>query len=83
VALAVAVEGFLLSLLGAVIGASVAYDLFNGVQDISQDVAFHLTISPAMIATGLGWALSIGLLGGVLPAVHAARLPVADGLRAS
>ncbi len=32
---------------------------------------------------GLGWALLIGLLGSVLPAFHAARLPVADGLRAS
>ena len=83
VALAVAVEGLLLSLSGAVIGASVAYGLFNGVQDVSQNVAFHLTFSPAMIALGFAWALSIGLLGGVLPAIHAARLPVADGLRAS
>lgn len=83
VALAVAVEGLLLALAGAGFGAAVAYGLFNGVQDISDNVAFHLTISPAMIALGLGWALSIGLLGGVLPAVHAARLPVADGLRAS
>ncbi len=32
---------------------------------------------------GLGWALLIGLLGSVLPALHAALLPVADGLRAS
>jgi putative ABC transport system permease protein len=83
VALAVAVEGLLLSLAGAAIGASLAYGLFNGVQDISQNVAFHLIVSPAMIALGLAWALCIGLLGGVLPAIHAARLPVADGLRAS
>ncbi len=83
VALAVAVEGLLLALAGAVIGASVAYGLFNGVQDVSQNIAFHLTISPAMIALGLAWALSIGLLGGVLPAIHAARLGVADGLRAT
>jgi len=83
VALAVAVEGLLLALAGAVIGASVAYGLFNGVQHVSNNVAFHLTISPAMIALGLGWALAIGLLGGVLPAIHAARLPVADGLRAT
>ena len=58
VALAVAVEGLLLSLSGAVIGASVAYGLFNGVQDVSQNVAFHLTFSPAMIALGFAWALS-------------------------
>jgi putative ABC transport system permease protein len=83
VALAVAVEGLLLALAGAGIGASIAYSLFNGVQDISGNVAFHLIVSPAMIALGLAWALFIGLLGGVLPAIHAARLPVADGLRAS
>lgn len=82
VALAVALEGLLLALAGAVIGASVAFGLFNGVQSISNSVAFHFIISPAMIALGLGWALSIGLLGGILPAIHAARLPVADGLRA-
>jgi hypothetical protein len=35
-----------------------------------------------MVALGLRWALLIGLLGSVLPAIHAARLPVADGLRA-
>jgi putative ABC transport system permease protein len=83
VALAVAAEGLLLALAGAVIGASLAYGLFNGVQGVSNNVAFHHTISPAMIALGLAWALSIGLLGGVLPALHAARLPIADGLRAS
>jgi putative ABC transport system permease protein len=83
VALAVAVEGLLLALAGAGVGASLAFGLFNGVQDVSRNVAFHLTVSPAMIALGLGWALCIGLLGGVLPAIHAARLPVADGLRAS
>ncbi|HKU65486.1 MAG TPA: ABC transporter permease [Rhizomicrobium sp.] len=83
VALAVAVEGLLLALAGAGIGASLAYGLFNGVQSVSGNVAFHLTISPAMIALGLAWALAIGLLGGALPALHAARLPVADGLRAN
>jgi putative ABC transport system permease protein len=83
VALAVAVEGILLALAGAVIGASVAYGLFNGAQDIWYNNVFHLIVSPAMISLGLGWALLIGVLGGVLPAIHAARLPVADGLRAN
>lgn len=82
VALAVAVEGILLALAGAAIGAGLAYGLFNGVQDIWYENVFHLIVSPAMIALGLGWALLIGLLGGVLPAIHAARLPVAEGLRA-
>jgi putative ABC transport system permease protein len=82
VALAVAIEGLLLALAGAVIGAAIAWSLFNGVQSVSDNVAFHFIVSPPMVALGLGWALLIGLLGGVLPAVHAARLSVVDGLRA-
>lgn len=83
VGMAVAVEGILLALAGVGLGAIIAYGLFNGAQNVSNNIAFHLTVSPAMIALGLAWAFCIGLLGGVLPAIHAARLPVADGLRAS
>jgi len=83
VALAVAIEGILLALAGAAIGAGAAYGLFNDVQDIWYNNVFHLIVSPAMIGAGVGWALLIGLLGGVLPAIHAARLAIADGLRAT
>ena len=83
VAFAVAVEGLLLSLTGGVIGAAIAYHLFDGVQDIWYNNAFRLAVSPALIALGLVWALLIGLLGGVLPAIHAARFPIAEGLRAT
>jgi putative ABC transport system permease protein len=83
VGLAVAVEGLLLSLLGAGIGAAIAYGLFDGVQNIWYNNVFHQTVAPGMIALGMAWALLIGLLGSVLPAFHAARLSVADGLRAS
>jgi len=83
IAMAVAVEGLLLSLMGAGLGAAIAYSLFNGAQDIWYQNVFYLTVPPQMIALGLGWALLIGLLGSVLPALHAARLPVAEGLRAS
>lgn len=83
VAVSVAAEALILSFAGAAIGASIAYILFDGAQDIWYNNVFHLVVSPAMIALGLGWALVIGLLGGVLPAIHAARLPVVDGLRAT
>lgn len=81
VAVAVAVEGLLLSLMGAAIGAGMAYGLFNGVQDIWYQNVFHLIVAPGMIALALGWALLIGLLGSLLPAIHAARVPIAEGLR--
>lgn len=83
VAFAVAVEGLFLSLTGGAIGAAIAYALFDGVQDIWYNNAFRLAVSPALIALGLAWALLIGLLGGVLPAIHAARFPIAEGLRAT
>jgi putative ABC transport system permease protein len=81
VAVAVAVEGSLLSLAGAALGAATAYGLFNAVQDIWYNNVFHLIVAPGMIALGLGWALLIGLLGSALPAIHAARVSVAEGLR--
>jgi putative ABC transport system permease protein len=81
VAVAVAVEGLLLSLAGAAVGAGIAYGLFNGVQDVWFNNAFHLTVAPGMIALGMAWALMIGLLGSALPAIHAARVPIAEGLR--
>jgi len=83
VGVAVAVEGLLLSLIGAGLGAAIAWGLFDGEQTIWFNIVFHQIVAPGMIALGLGWALLIGLLGGVLPAIHAARLPVVDGLRAS
>ena len=82
VALAVAVEGILLALAGAAIGAGAAYGLFNGAQDIWYNNVFHLIVSPAMITLGFLWAFLIGILGGMLPAIHAARLSIVDGLRA-
>jgi putative ABC transport system permease protein len=81
VAISVAAEALLLAAAGAAIGAATAYGLFNGAQDIWYNNVFHLTVTPAMIGFGFGWALLIGLLGGVVPAFRAANLPVALGLR--
>jgi ABC-type antimicrobial peptide transport system permease subunit len=53
------------------------------VQDVWEENVFHQTVSPTMIALGLAWAFLIGFLGGILPAIHAARLSITDGLRAS
>ena len=42
-----------------------------------------IDISPTLVALGMAWGAVIGLVGGLLPAVHAARLPVAQALRAA
>lgn len=85
----VIVEALLLALVGAAIGAGIAWLAFNGntvstiggVQGLAQ-VVFHLRIGGALIATGIVWACAVGLIGGLLPAIRAARLPVATALRA-
>lgn len=81
-------EAMLLSLLGGSLGALIAWVLFNGhtvgstAASFNQEIRFFsLYISPALIAVGIGWALAIGFIGGIFPAIRAARLPVASALR--
>ena len=88
VLLSVMIEALLLSLLGGIIGASLAWVFFNG-HSVSTlggafaQVVFQLTVTRALIVTGIIWACVIGLLGGFFPALRAARLPVAEALRAA
>lgn len=88
VLLSVMIEALMLSLLGGVIGASLAWIFFNG-HSVSTlggafaQVVFKLTVTQALIVTGVIWACVIGLLGGFFPALRAARLPVAEALRAA
>jgi putative ABC transport system permease protein len=80
-------EALLLALLGAFLGASIAWLLFGG-NTISMggsvgSAIFELKITPVLLAIGIGWACAVGLLGGLFPALRAARLPVATALRSS
>jgi putative ABC transport system permease protein len=88
VLLSVMIEALLLSFFGGVIGAALAWLFFNG-HSVSTlggafaQVVFQLTVTRALIITGIVWACIIGLLGGFFPALRAARLPVAAALRAA
>jgi putative ABC transport system permease protein len=82
VAVSVIAESILLALAGALIGIVIAWALFNGQGYAFGEVLFHLTVSPTLVGVGLGWALAVAVLGGMLPAMRAARLPVVDALRA-
>jgi putative ABC transport system permease protein len=83
IAVSVVLEGVLLSLIGALIGALAARLLIDGRQEIIWNAVFTLSVSPALIALGAGWALTLAILGGIVPAIRSARLPVAEALRAS
>ena len=86
VVVSVVLEALLLALLGGVIGAAVAYFGFNGwtVSTLSgafSQVAFDFTVTPELLIYGIAWAVGLGLIGGLFPAVRAAHLPITTALR--
>ena len=83
VAVSVMLEAVLLSVTGALIGAGFAWVFYDGKLDLFGNVIFHLSVSPHQIELGVIWAVVVALLGGLLPSVRAARLPVVDALRAT
>ncbi|MDQ3617787.1 MAG: ABC transporter permease [Pseudomonadota bacterium] len=88
VVVAIMLETMLLALLGGLLGAGLAWLVFNGysVSTLSSNfsqVMFQFNVSPELLWNGLKWALGIGLIGGLFPALRAARLPVTDALRAA
>ncbi|HTQ98555.1 MAG TPA: ABC transporter permease [Candidatus Acidoferrum sp.] len=88
VVVSVFVEAMLLALAGALVGSALAWLLFNG-NSISTvagnsglaQVVFDLHVNLAVVLQGIEWALILGLIGGLLPAIRAARLPVVVALR--
>ncbi|HLZ97448.1 MAG TPA: ABC transporter permease [Steroidobacteraceae bacterium] len=80
--LAVLLESLLIALPGALLGATVAWALFNGHHVTPVGFTIDLTVTAGVIAVGVGWALSMGLIGGLFPALRTARVPIAEALRA-
>jgi putative ABC transport system permease protein len=87
VVVSVFVEALLLAVIGGALGAFIAWLLFNGHSvdtrlGIGGQLIFDLAVTPGLIVLGIVWAFVIGLIGGLFPAVRAARLPVAMALQA-
>jgi putative ABC transport system permease protein len=80
VALSVLLETTTLALTGALIGAAVAWLLFDGKLTTQARNVYDLSVSGHLIALGLTWALVLAVLGGVPPAIRAARGSVRDAL---
>jgi putative ABC transport system permease protein len=84
----VLVEALALALVGGALGGAIAYLAFNGYeastlnyQSFSQ-VTFAFAVTPSLLVSGIGYALLLGFIGGLLPAVRAVRQPIVIGLRA-
>lgn len=80
-------ESMVLALIGGAVGAIGAWVAFDGIrtatlnwQTFSQ-VAFAFDVTPSLLMRGIKWAIIIGLIGGLFPAIRAARLPVSVALR--
>ena len=87
VILSVLIESLALALVGGAFGALAAYVVFNGYtattmnfQTFSQ-VTFAFAVTPQLLVRAITWAAVLGLVGGLFPAIRAARLPIASGLR--
>jgi putative ABC transport system permease protein len=87
VVVSVLAESLFLGAIGGLAGGILAYVAFNGYQTSTMNfqtfsqVAFAFAVTPALLAQGLSYALIMALVGGLLPALKAARLPIASALR--
>ncbi len=84
---AILIEGTCLAFIGGIIGGAVSLAV-NGYrtgtmnfQTFSETV-FELTVTVPIVAKGLVFAALVGLLGALLPALRASRLPVIEALKA-
>jgi putative ABC transport system permease protein len=81
------VEAVVLSLVGGMLGAIIAYVLFNNLSVSTlganfTQVVFAFKVTPLLVGMGLAIAVVVGFIGGLLPAIRAARMPVTTALRA-
>jgi putative ABC transport system permease protein len=80
-------ESLTLAAIGGIAGGLLAYIGFNGYQTSTMNwstfsqVAFAFAVTPSLLVQGLVYALIMGLIGGLFPAIRAARLPIPSALR--
>jgi putative ABC transport system permease protein len=83
-------ESVALALLGGVLGAVAAFLVVRtlwagttGTQNFATfaEILFHFELTPSLILRGLLYAVAIGFLGGLFPAIRASRMPIVSALR--
>lgn len=87
VVVSVMIESLALAVFGGVLGAALAYVIFNGLHTSTMNwnsfsqITFAFAVTPDLLVQGIVWAVLIGLIGGLFPALRGARLPIAAALR--
>lgn len=87
VVFSVLIEAILLGVVGGIIGGAVAWFAFDGFETATMNfqsfsqIAFKFAVTPQLLMTALMISLVMGIAGGLLPAIRAARLPVVTALR--
>ncbi|HKC15401.1 MAG TPA: ABC transporter permease [Steroidobacteraceae bacterium] len=76
-------ESVVLAIPGALLGCALGWALFNGLSASPFGFSFQLAVTPNLAIIGVVWALVMGVIGGLLPALRAARVPVTEALRAT
>lgn len=82
IVVSILIESILLAIPGAVLGSGLAWCLFNGLAASPFGYSIQLRVTAPLALLGVLWALVMGLVGGLLPALRAARVPVTTALRA-
>jgi putative ABC transport system permease protein len=82
------VESLILAAIGGVIGAAATFLIFDGMSASTlgasfTQVVFSFKLTPALAVEGIFLALIVGLIGGIFPAIRAARTPIVAGLYGS
>ena len=83
IVLSILCESIFLALPGALLGCGLGWMLFNGLEASPFGFSFQLAVTPDLALIGIAWALTMGLVGGLLPALRAALIPVTEALRAT
>jgi putative ABC transport system permease protein len=87
IVVSIVIESLALAVLGAGAGSAISWLIFAGdsvsIGGGDGTLITTLSITPATVLTGFGWACAVGFVGASFPAVRAARLPLATALRAT
>jgi putative ABC transport system permease protein len=81
------IEALILATIGGLLGAAIAYGLFNGytVSTLAggsfTQTAFAFAVTGEIVQQGMTLALIVGLIGGLFPAWNAARRDITEALR--